>query len=79
MTLSDVVAAATQGLANICWAYAKLGWVDAELLDGVALALQGFASTMCPRDITEILWSYSAHPALSPPNPAATAQYVWLL
>ena len=52
--------AAAQALANICWAYAKLGWVDPELLDAVALALQGFANSMSPRDITEILWAYSA-------------------
>lgn len=53
-------AAVLQGLSNICWAYAKLGWTDPELMDGVALALQKHASTMALRDITEILWSYSA-------------------
>ena len=46
----------------MCWAYAKLGWSDAELLDGIALALQKFATTMHLRDITEVLWAYSAPP-----------------
>jgi len=53
-------AAVLQGLSNICWAYAKLGWTDPELMDGVALTLQKHAGTMALRDITEILWSYSA-------------------
>ena len=44
----------------MCWAYAKLGWSDPELLDGIALALQKFAPTMHLRDITEVLWAYSA-------------------